>query len=295
MKFDAVIFDVDGVLIDVTDSFYLVIKASVLYSWKYIFKKRLDCSCDFSFFIKTAKSTAYFNDDYDLACNILIFLLDLSEKQRTNSLKKLLSDDKIFVAQKWREYVELFNSVEEVKGVIKQKGLSWFRELCYELYFGSDFIMDFYGVSVKYVKNRMGFWHLERKLVDFHWTDLGVKVGIFTGRDKKEMFLGLKLLGWEDFPLENIITVEDAPPKPSGKGLVLLAERLQTPNILYVGDSGSDYSAFLDYRNEMNAGYFVKIGKPILQKSFKWGINLGSTKEFIDRFFGKQLAKSRLT
>ena len=85
------------------------------------------------------------------------------------------------------------------------------------MYFGGDGYESL-GLALRYTTRRGGLWEEETPLADFHWRDLPLPAGIYTGRTRAELALGLKVIGWEDFPPRMVVSSDDGILKPSPWG-----------------------------------------------------------------------------
>ncbi|MDR2604861.1 MAG: HAD-IA family hydrolase [Desulfovibrio sp.] len=121
--------------------------------------------------------------------------------------------------------------------------------------------------KISYTEQILPLLSLENGLTEaLHWLDMwGVKLGIFTNRNKKVYDL-LHYFGLEDTFLP-VMTASDCPPKPCPDGLVQIAAQWgETPaNIAFLGDSKVDEqaargagAAFWSFRNNaLDAGLHV--------------------------------------
>jgi len=249
MKGTGLVFDVDGVLIDTTRSFPEVVTAAVSFcseSLPEIFPKQLRFTKEH--YLK-AKQHPFFNDDYDIAWTFLSWTASSSfsmltggetgPKEWGSALRSCRMDPVLWVPR------EFGNPVDR----------DFVRKKCAELYFygspaaggGSSAAPDIYSE---------GFWKKETPCLCRSWRNLGRPTGIYTGRDRIEMQLALRLLNWEDFPAERCITVDDEIKKPSPEGFFKLEAIMGVSRIFYFGDSESDRKAFEGY----GKGRFFPIG-----------------------------------
>jgi len=248
---DALIFDMDGVLIDTTFSYPMVIRMAVQWGWRYLLGNDVNCTAFSYGHFYISKTHPAFNDDYDIAW----ILLSLAASKGIRSLKKAFPTPK-----QWEEILQNFNGddpslllSDNFNNIVPRSSV---RQLCEEIYFGREEYISLQSKEPKWYKGK-GLWRRERALIDVHWKDLPLPVCIFTGRSRKECLLGLKLLGWEDLPKERIFTLEDGMPKPSPEGLEVLSARVGAKNPIFFGDTSSD----LESAKRFGRGKFVYVGK----------------------------------
>jgi len=239
--FDAVIFDVDGVLVDVSRSYEQVVKSVVLL---FLRLKGRKVDFDHRAFVASAKETPYFNDDYDLAF-VAFHHLATSGRPDLGS---------------WRERLKAFHGAPTEAELIplgEEVGVDYrlFRRTCFEVYFGGETLEELKGWRQQVARNRRGFWELESPLVGFHHSRVKVPVGLFTGRDRDEVELALRKLGWQDLDRSRVYALGDGEPKPSPEGLFRLSRTMGFENPLYLGDSASDERAL----SLFGRGSFVRL------------------------------------
>lgn len=233
---DALIFDVDGVLLNVERSFPEVIRQSIQEGWVSVCGRNTD-SIGYTFeHEKIFKKHGAFNDDYDIAWTMLSIA--------AHSGKKKLSEA-VPTPEKLSEELMTFEGtviswVDERYGTPVRRDRV--RDMCTELYVGSC--------------GKKGLYSLEVPMLGLHWSEIPLPVGIYTGRNLVEWNLAKNTLGWQDFPEESIIHSDSGIYKPSPRGLEILSERLGCKAPVFFGDTGSDMKA----QSAFGRGHFVAIG-----------------------------------
>ncbi len=233
---DALIFDVDGVLLNVERSFPEVIRQGIQKGWELVCGGITDSIGYTSEHERIFKRHGSFNDDYDIAWTMLSIAAYNGKKKLSEAIPTP---------------GKLSNELSAFKGTVT----SWMdvrfgtpvprseiREMCAELYIGSN--------------GDHGLYRLEVPMLSFHWSELPFPVGVYTGRNLVEWNLAKKALGWQDFPEESTIHSDTGIHKPSPKGLEILSERLGCKCPVFFGDTGSDMKA----QAAFGKGYFVAIG-----------------------------------
>ena len=245
-KIDALIFDVDGVLLDVSRSFSEVIRRSILDGFVRFCGGEADSEGCTPEHEKIMKRHGAFNDDYDLAWSLLSITAAAGGKKLSQAFptpEKLAAELESFSGSV-REW-----TLERYGALIPYKE---FRGYCDDLYLGT--------------KDSKGLYMLEKPLLHAKWNELPLPAGLYTGRDLKELACAYESLGWEPLPKENVIHRETGICKPSPEGLEILCKRFGAENPLYVGDTASDFKAFKAF----GKGVFAAIGSllPEAENSF---------------------------
>ena len=261
IEYDCLIFDVDNVLIDTSLSFPWVIRTAIQVSWRALFMGKVDGIAFTWDHFRTMKQYPYFNDDYDIAW----ILLDIAA---SNNLD--------------RNLMKSFPSIETLNGILQnyhgENLEGWMernfgihishntvRKLCAELYYGRAVFKKITGKEPSFVKCP-GFWRRETPLLNRHWKDLGLPVGIYTGRFHEEYVLALDLLNWQDLPPEYAVTADSGILKPSPEGLSMICSQLGSCKPLYFGDAESDRQSLLN----LGYGNFIAIGDVVRGSGFRF-------------------------
>lgn len=248
--FDALIFDVDGVLVDVSESYFAVIQTSIQWAWGFTPGHRSDQMAFTHDHYRTTKRHPAFNDDYDIAWAFLCASLASKERDLSRAIPSV---------QTWEKLLENFKGTDLI-GWVKNsfdEGINRLevRRLCEDLYLGEKMCREILARTPR-LSGLSGLWKVEKPLITRNWKEIPLPAGIYTGRPWPEMQLALKVLGWEDFPRNRIIVPEDGYAKPSPDGLGILCERMGRENPLFLGDTESDRSAFKAF----GRGTFAAIG-----------------------------------
>lgn len=243
-KADALIFDVDGVLLDVSRSFPEVISRSVMIGWEKYCGGTADRRGYDAGIERILKRHGAFNDDYDIAWALLSIAASSGEKLLSRALpcgKRLLSEISDF-----RDSVPAWVASKYGCKVPRRE----VRALCVELY----------GTKGN------GLHLLETPMLKKHWSKLGAPVGIYSGRDTMEWELAKESLGWEDFPDEFAVLADSGVAKPSPEGLEILCRRLEASSPVFFGDTASDMQAAAAF----GKGRFAAIGDLLPEAEFRY-------------------------
>ncbi|QTX33459.1 HAD family hydrolase [Aminithiophilus ramosus] len=251
---DALIFDVDGVLIDTDDSYFTLVGQAIRWAWGFSPRRRTDEASFTGEHYRICKRHRAFNDDYDIAWAFLCAAAATGERLLSRALP---------TAEGWARKLAAFEEANVVSWVRRSFGETFprqeVRNLCEELYFGGEELWEKRGRRAR-LSETAGLWQREVPLLRSSWKELGLPVGIYTGRPRAELELGLRLLGWSDLPRERAITPDEGISKPSPEGLSLLCRRMAASSPLFFGDTESDRQAWKSF----GRGRFVAIG-PIVE------------------------------
>lgn len=256
---DAVIFDVDGVLVYVEESFPFVV-IEVVREWLKSGGAKIDTSPltvgDFLAF----KRAGGFNSDWDLSLAATLFFLakrgiygeDLSAwrekppllvefleavKERGGGLEAAVEVTKEFLGK--RDFEKLREKWDK-EGIIR---------LFMETYAGR-FCQRIYGF--KGGREDEGYISKERLLVDISLLqELDIPKGVVTGRTRGETEVCFELLGLEGlFPAWAVLTHDDGVSKPDPWGLLEVSRRLDSRKPVYVGDTVDDFEMVMRARKD---------------------------------------------
>ncbi|MDY3868373.1 MAG: HAD family hydrolase [Pyramidobacter sp.] len=234
---DALIFDVDGVLLNVERSFPEVIRQAVCLGWVQFCGGEADCAGYASPHERVMKRHGGFNDDFDLAWALLCICAASGRKKLSEAFPAPQKLDELtagFTAGSVEEWVTRTFSPAVPRRAV--------RRLCARLYRGKS--------------GGDGLCRLEMPMLRCSWRRLPLPVGIYTGRSLDEWELARRTLGWEDFPSDRVIVSDSGILKPSPRGLEILCARMGVSSPLFLGDTASDLKAFQAF----GRGSFAAIG-----------------------------------
>ena len=257
-KADALIFDIDGVLLDVTKSFPEVIRRCVADGWEKFCGGVTDCAGYGPEHEWVMKRHGSFNDDYDLAWTLLSMAAASGEKKLSRALpspERLAGELADFRAP-------LHDWVRGKYGDRVPRGES--RAMCAKLYGDPE----------------SGLYRLEKPMLNRRWDELGLPVAIYSGRNAYEWGLAKKSLGWEDFPDELIIHSDHGIEKPSPEGLEILCGRIGASSPVFFGDTASDMKA----QAAFGRGRFAAVGRLLPEAEYRFD----TTEEAVAAFAPKR-------
>lgn len=126
-------------------------------------------------------------------------------------------------------------------------------QLCEEMYGGEDACQSLYGYAPQHLHGE-GYYKRERVLLDKALLP-PVPLGLLTGRTTNETRLAMRFARLEkEIPPENWVTEDDGVRKPDAKTLLLCQEKMKFKNALYVGDTSDDWRTVENYRESKSSG-----------------------------------------
>ena len=280
-KIDTIVFDIDGVLIDVQDSFRNAICQTVQSYFKKILKfdgkQRLIHPEEIAYF----KMAGGFNNDWELTSAVILFYLWKSEKGSTKNIDDLRSeipDLKSFCTKTLntvgglQQVIEIFQRKNEFKkNIFKQWDNKQITRLFKEIYAGKEKCYNIYHFYPS-VTQSDGLYKNEKNIFDKKLKESlnNFSVGILTGRSNEETKIVLEKLKWTGL-LSNkqVMTSNKAAGKPNPEGLKKLSTYLKTELGLYIGDIRDDLLTVNNYNNKYRTTRFLSaivLGGEFLQK-----------------------------
>jgi len=233
MNVDAVVLDVDGVLVDVADSY----RRAVVESVDHVYGDSLAREK-----IQWFKDAGGFNNDWDVTYAVALYVLacrkgmEYSVAQFADAVEGMgggLSAARTVVCE------ELTPAGRE--RVLARWERDRLRDVFQQLYLGSALYRDLEGGEPDL--DTPGYIYDEPVLVDPGTvTDLGERfdVGVLTGRPAAEADIALERVGL-DVPDDRRFTMDDwSGGKPDPGALVTLAKRFGAARVAYAGDTLDD-------------------------------------------------------
>jgi HAD superfamily hydrolase (TIGR01548 family) len=247
---DSIIFDCDGVLIDVTKSYDIAIKQTTEFILKEI--ANIDNSDPVtSEIIDGFKATGGFNDEVDLTYAAILSLASANKlnKPGNNFVLEVIDNADQTGIKSVEKYLETKVDISDLKKKLKYPG----RHLDNPIY--SMFDQLFYGPELysKLFKEKSKFADLgliendevllTKEMIQSLKKKFDYKLAIVTGRGIESISYSLKDF-LEEFDLKNSAFLEDEPrslAKPNPDSLIRSIRGLGSSHCLYVGDSMEDF------------------------------------------------------
>ncbi len=249
-EIDAVIFDCDGVLIDITKSYDLAIIKTTQYVLENLAK--IDTSIDVDFkIIDGFKSTGGFNDEVDLTYAAIISLVAAKklEKDQTSFIFDVIKNSDSSGIVSVEKYVENQIDISDIKKQLSYPGTHHDNPLYQifdQIFYGPDLYKKLFNKTSNFsgpglieqddvILNDILFEKLRKKFDS--------KIAMVTGRGKESVSYSLKSL-LAKFNLNNSMFLEDEPrelAKPNPQSLLNSINGMDCTSTLYVGDSMEDF------------------------------------------------------
>ncbi|WP_226004503.1 TIGR01548 family HAD-type hydrolase [Natrinema salinisoli] len=250
MNADAVVLDIDGVLVDVADSYRRAIVESVEAVYDRTIRKDD---------IQEFKDAGGFNNDWELTYAAALYVL-ATEEGYGESLEAYT--DAIAAAGGGLEAAETV--VREAIGARATQRVTgrWDRErlrdVFQQLYLGDELYRGLEGGDPDLERETRGFIHDEPVLLESTARErllAEYDVGVLTGRPEAEAEIALERVGLDDaVPVEHRFTMDDwEEGKPHPRALTTLAERFDAASVVFVGDTLDDVRTAVN-ANETDSG-----------------------------------------
>ncbi|USZ70640.1 TIGR01548 family HAD-type hydrolase [Natronosalvus halobius] len=235
MHADAVVLDIDGVIVDVADSY----RRAIVESIDHVYGRTIEKDD-----IQLFKDAGGFNNDWELTYAAALYLLATGE-----GFQQSIEDFTDAIADAGGGLEAAESVVREECGAraterIKQRwDCERLQDVFQQLYLGSDLYRGLEGDEPDSDLETRGFIHDEPLLLADetreHLTE-GYDVGIVTGRPAAEAEIALERAGL-DVPAEHRFTMDDwEEGKPHPRALMTLADRFQADSVVFVGDTLDD-------------------------------------------------------
>ena len=230
MDVDAVVLDIDGVLVDVADSYRRAIVESV----DRVYGRTIDDDG-----VQRFKDAGGFNNDWELTDAAALFVL-ASEAGYDGDVAAFT--DAVAARGGGREAAEAVVRDAAVDAAVFDR---WdperLRETFQALYLGADLYRDLEGDDPPF--ETRGYINDEPVLVDESTLDTLTErfaVGVLTGRPAAEATIALSRVGLS-VPDAHRFTMDDwAEGKPHPRALLTLADRLDATRVAFAGDTLDD-------------------------------------------------------
>ena len=239
-RVQAVIFDVDGVLLDARASYHTVAEEAARRAVSEVVGEPCTAPFDRDREVPRFKAAGNFNDDWEMARGIAL-LLHLRQRGAAPELQRFLD------AARGRGIQGLVEALPSIAPMYPQDRIS---RLCGALYGGRSHCRELFGFEADDALSGApdnGFWQREELLADpavLERVAARFPVALYTGRNPGEA--ALALLRCELHVPQRLCWVADGRPrKPDPAGLLWLCNELVRPGgeVLFIGDTADDRAA----------------------------------------------------
>ena len=232
MQVDAVVLDIDGVVVDVADSY----RRAIIESIDRVYGRTIQRDA-----VQSFKNAGGFNNDWELTYAAALYVLARREglHVEVEEFTDRIADDGGGLDAAKRVVADL-PSVPQAR-VRDQWDRERLRDVFQALYLGEELYRDLEGGEPPVETD--GYIHDEPVLIDESTLDDltdRFDVGILTGRPAAEADIALERAGL-DVPDEHRFTMDDwEEGKPHPRALVTLAERFDARRVAFAGDTLDD-------------------------------------------------------
>ena len=246
---DTIIFDCDGVLIDITKSYDLAIIKTTQYVLENYSKITNSINVDFKI-IDGFKSTGGFNDEVDLAYAAILSLVAAKKLQKdpTEFIFDVIKNSDSNGIVTVEKYLQNQTDISEIKNQLSYPGTHHDNPLYQifdQLFYGSELYKKLFDKDSKFSEPGLIEQDdviLNNSLLELLEKKFNSKIAMVTGRGKESVSYSLKEL-LPRFDLKNSAFLEDESrdlAKPNPKPLLDSIKGMNGTSTLYVGDSMED-------------------------------------------------------
>jgi len=248
---DAIIFDCDGVLINIKNSYDQAITKTT----EYVLKKYGKISNPLqitSEIIEAFKETGGFNDEVDVTYASILSLIaasKLNNDAKEFIIKVITNADSTGIKSVEKYLDGLAVDISSMKKILNFPG-KHSENLLYsifdQIFYGPELYIKLFGKQSEFSQSGLienDVVIVSDKILDVLKKKFGDKITIVTGRGIESIRYSLKEL-LEKFNIENSIFLEDEQrefAKPNPESLLRSIRGLQVKHVLYVGDSMEDF------------------------------------------------------
>jgi HAD superfamily hydrolase (TIGR01549 family) len=247
---DTIIFDCDGVLIDITKSYDLAIIKTTQYVLENFSKINNSINVDFKI-IDGFKSTGGFNDEVDLAYAAILSFVAANKlkKDPTEFIFDVIKNSDSNGIVTVEKYLQNQTDISEIKNQLSYPGTHHDNPLYQifdQLFYGPELYKKLFDKDSKFLESGLIEQDdviLNNSLLELLEKKFNSKIAMVTGRGKESVSYSLKEL-LTRFDLKNSVFLEDESrdlAKPNPKPLLDSIKGMNGKSILYVGDSMEDF------------------------------------------------------
>jgi len=250
IEIDSLIFDCDGVLIDIKKSYDQTIDATTKYVLKSLEKITDPIEIDFKI-IDGFKSTGGFNDEVDLTYAAILSIVAAKKlkQDQTNFIFSVIKNLDSTGIKSVENFLKKQTNISEIIAKLSYPGThkeNILYQIFDQLFYGPKLYLKLFNTVSRF--SDVGL--IENDDVIFN-DELSIKlqkkfdkqISMVTGRGKESVNYSLKHL-LEKFDLTNSVFLEDESrdlAKPNPQALVNCIRGMDSQSCLYVGDSMEDF------------------------------------------------------
>ena len=249
-EIDTIIFDCDGVLIDITKSYNQTIIKTARYVLENFAKINDVIDVDFKI-IDGFKSTGGFNDEVDLTYAAIISLVaaDRLGKDQTDFIFNVIDNADSSGIISVERYLEGRVDCTDIKKQLSFPGThkeNTLYQIFDQLFYGPELYQKLSGNPSQFSEPgliKRDDVILNGLLLEKLWKKFGSRIAIVTGRGRESASYSLKTL-LDNFDLENSVFLEDESrdlAKPNPQSLLDAIKGMNGTSTMFVGDSMEDF------------------------------------------------------
>jgi len=249
-QFDSIVFDCDGVLVDITNSYDQTIIKTTKYVLESLAKINDSIEIDFKI-IDGFKSTGGFNDEVDLTYAAILTIVAAKKlnKDQTEFMNLVIKNSDSTgiksVETFLKNQVDISQIIEQLSYPGSHKD-NILYQIFDQLFYGPELYSKLFNTKSKFSEPGL----IENDIVIFNNSlseklenKFKNKISMVTGRGKESVKYSLKNL-LDKFDLKNSMFLEDESrelAKPNPRSLVTSITGMNSKFCLYVGDSMEDF------------------------------------------------------
>ncbi len=249
---DCIIFDCDGVLIDVSNSYDLAIKKTTDFMVKE-FAKIEQPNFVSTQMIDGFKATGGFNDEVDVTYAMILSIVAAKKLKKPFSefIFDVIKNSDQSGIQSVEKYIDILKvDLSEIRKKLVYPGprhINILSSIFDEIFYGAELYYNLYKKKPSFfdgkglIENDIVL--VKKQLIESLKEKFGKKLAIVTGRGVVSAEYSLKEL-FEEFDLKNSKFLEDEPrelAKPNPQALISSIKGLGSTCTMFVGDSTEDY------------------------------------------------------
>jgi len=249
-EIDSIIFDCDGVLIDITKSYDLAIIKTTQHVLENFAKITDSINVDFKI-IDGFKSTGGFNDEVDLAYAAILSIVAAKKLQKdpTEFIFKVIKNSDSSGIESVETYLDKQTNISEIKKQLSYPGTHHENPLYQifdQLFYGPELYQKLFNNKSKFSDPGLIEQDdviLNDSLLELLYKKFNSKIAMVTGRGKESVSYSLRELLMK-FDLNNSVFLEDESrelAKPNPQPLFDSIKGINGNSTLYIGDSMEDF------------------------------------------------------
>jgi HAD superfamily hydrolase (TIGR01549 family) len=247
---DGIIFDCDGVLIDIKKSYDLTIDKTVKYVLENFSQITNNIKID-SKIIDGFKSSGGFNVEVDLTYASILSLIAAKKlnKNQHKFIFDVISNADSSGILSVEKYIQKFTDVSDIRNKLSYPGThkeNPLYKIFDQIFYGPELYLKLFNQSSQFLESGLienDVVILNKLLIEKLKNKFPSKPSIVTGRGKESVKHSLKLL-LDEFDLKNSVFLEDESrelAKPNPESLIRSIKGMNCKSCIYVGDSMEDF------------------------------------------------------